>query len=595
MAFNIFATATSDIPLANLDANFTLIGTASAASILYPTATTSITYGTTGTGHIFAGALVGPASATVFNTVSTTVNAFGAATTLNIGSASTTAGTVYLPTVNAGLTTISVGAVATPLELRSTSNTSRVQFTPAYGGAAYDVYSIGAGQSAVNDFGIRNMTDGRNDLLIDGTGAVTIGGTLGVTGIISANNANNGIQYASSGGSGLHVYGGAGTHQWDIYLNSTNLRIGDNTGGGSVVIDTALSVGGTSTVAAVNASGDISTKVVGSVTNFQVGDLTNANSSSRITIGAGLNNKAWRIGVQDLVNAAITFTPATANGGTTFTTPALTIEAAGAVTIPGTLDVTGAAAFGGATVAAPQVSIDGTNATNKSYRLYSAGTSRWLLQSLATTHTFDIKNDVAASTLSITQAGAVTIPGTLKVGGTPAAGSYPLYATGVNAGVLLVENSGAGSAAQTAMYIINGGTSADNQFIHFYTDGTAATATLRGSITYNRAGGLVAYNVTSDHRAKDITGKYEASGETIDQLQVYMGKMKGATIARPMMIAHEAASVVPYAVTGEKDAEDEKGDPIYQSMDHQIFVPLLIAEVQSLRNRLKQLENRTPQ
>jgi hypothetical protein len=43
MAINIFATATSDIPLANLDANFTLIGTASAASILYPTATTSIT------------------------------------------------------------------------------------------------------------------------------------------------------------------------------------------------------------------------------------------------------------------------------------------------------------------------------------------------------------------------------------------------------------------------------------------------------------------------------------------------------------------------------------------------------------------------
>jgi hypothetical protein len=55
MAFNIFATATSDIPLSNLDANFTLIGAAAAASTLYPTASTSITYGTAGTTHNFSG------------------------------------------------------------------------------------------------------------------------------------------------------------------------------------------------------------------------------------------------------------------------------------------------------------------------------------------------------------------------------------------------------------------------------------------------------------------------------------------------------------------------------------------------------------
>ena len=55
MSFNIFATATSDIPLANLDANFTMIGSSAVASTLYPTATTSITYGTTGTTHYFSG------------------------------------------------------------------------------------------------------------------------------------------------------------------------------------------------------------------------------------------------------------------------------------------------------------------------------------------------------------------------------------------------------------------------------------------------------------------------------------------------------------------------------------------------------------
>ena len=67
MAFNIFATATSDIPLANLDANFTMIGSSAVASTLYPTATTSITYGTAGTTHNFSGsglAVTGTLSAT---------------------------------------------------------------------------------------------------------------------------------------------------------------------------------------------------------------------------------------------------------------------------------------------------------------------------------------------------------------------------------------------------------------------------------------------------------------------------------------------------------------------------------------------------
>jgi hypothetical protein len=53
MAFNVFATATSAIPLADLDANFTAIGTSAVASTLYPTATTSITYGAGATNHIF--------------------------------------------------------------------------------------------------------------------------------------------------------------------------------------------------------------------------------------------------------------------------------------------------------------------------------------------------------------------------------------------------------------------------------------------------------------------------------------------------------------------------------------------------------------
>ena len=133
----------------------------------------------------------------------------------------------------------------------------------------------------------------------------------------------------------------------------------------------------------------------------------------------------------------------------------------------------------------------------------------------------------------------------------------------------------------------NAATSGDNIFVGFYTE-TAITS--RGSITYNRAGGLVAYNTTSDYRAKDIIGPVANPGATIDALKVYEGKMKGATQSRPMLVAHEAQEHVPYAVTGEKDAVNEDGTPKYQQMDVSSLVPLLIAELQSLRQRVAALE-----
>ena len=131
----------------------------------------------------------------------------------------------------------------------------------------------------------------------------------------------------------------------------------------------------------------------------------------------------------------------------------------------------------------------------------------------------------------------------------------------------------------------NSATTGNNNLIVFYTDATVS----RGSINYNRTAGLIAYNTTSDYRAKDITSLLSGSGEIIDSVPVYMGKMKGATQARPMFIAHETPD---YAHTGEKDAVDKDGKPIYQQMDASSLVPVLWAEVQSLRKRVAQLESK---
>jgi hypothetical protein len=145
------------------------------------------------------------------------------------------------------------------------------------------------------------------------------------------------------------------------------------------------------------------------------------------------------------------------------------------------------------------------------------------------------------------------------------------------------------SATRDTQVVWNAATSGNNAFATFYTE---TSITSRGGISYNRGAGLVVYSTTSDYRAKDIIGPVQNPGATIDALKVYEGQMKGATQSRPMLIAHEAQAVTPYSVTGEKDAVNEDGTPKHQQMDVSALVPLLLAELQSLRARVAQLESK---
>jgi len=185
---------------------------------------------------------------------------------------------------------------------------------------------------------------------------------------------------------------------------------------------------------------------------------------------------------------------------------------------------------------------------------------------------------------SQTERARITSGGDFVVGSTTGDG-YRIGAYGTFP--LIAKMTGTATGSYSSIW--HAATTGDNVFLYFSTE-TAYTT--RGSITYNRGGGVVAYNTTSDYRSKDIIGPVTNPGAAIDALKVYMGKMKGATIERPMLIAHEAQEVTPYAVTGEKDAVNADGTPKYQQMDHQVLVPLLIAEIQSLRARVAQLEGK---
>ena len=179
----------------------------------------------------------------------------------------------------------------------------------------------------------------------------------------------------------------------------------------------------------------------------------------------------------------------------------------------------------------------------------------------------------------------MSLAGGLNDAGLQVRGSY---GTAIIPILAKVEATSGNGYMRTTIAAWNNDNTGDNAFISFFTEQTSAT--FRGFINYNRGAGLVAYNTSSDYRAKDVYGPVTDSGEKIDAIKIYRGKMHEATIERPMAIAHELAEPAPYAVTGKKDAVDENGKPVYQQVDYTTLVPLLIAEIQSLRARVAALE-----
>jgi hypothetical protein len=167
------------------------------------------------------------------------------------------------------------------------------------------------------------------------------------------------------------------------------------------------------------------------------------------------------------------------------------------------------------------------------------------------------------------------------------AGSYAMNVFGSSTGKIYGMMVKSVQQPRECISFWNEASTGDNLFAVFFTE---STFDVRGSITYNRGAGQIAYNTTSDRRAKTIYGPVTNSGQIVDNLKVYTGKMNWGAIQYPMMIADEAQQVTPYCVTGQPNAVDDKGKPIYQQMDYSALVPLLIAEVQSLRARVAELE-----
>jgi len=103
-----------------------------------------------------------------------------------------------------------------------------------------------------------------------------------------------------------------------------------------------------------------------------------------------------------------------------------------------------------------------------------------------------------------------------------------------------------------------------------------------GSIT--SSGTTTSYNVTSDYRLKENIVPLTSALDKILQLKprTYNYKSKPEEKIEGF-IAHELQSVIPHAVTGEKDAVNADGNPVYQGVDASFLIPHLTAAIQELK------------
>ena len=103
----------------------------------------------------------------------------------------------------------------------------------------------------------------------------------------------------------------------------------------------------------------------------------------------------------------------------------------------------------------------------------------------------------------------------------------------------------------------------------------------------------VSYNTSSDYRIKE---NVVAISDGITRLKTLKPSrfnfLSDTSTTLDGFLAHEVSSIVPEAITGEKDAVDSDDKPIYQGIDQSKLVPLLTAALQEAIAKIETLETK---
>ena len=123
----------------------------------------------------------------------------------------------------------------------------------------------------------------------------------------------------------------------------------------------------------------------------------------------------------------------------------------------------------------------------------------------------------------------------------------------------------------------------------FFFDFRLASTTV-GTISAN--GSTTSYNTSSDYRLKENIQPMTGALAKVQALKPCTYKWNADGSDGEGFIAHELAEVCPHAVTGEKDAVDEEGNPKYQGIDTSFLVATLTAAIQEQQAIIESLKAR---
>jgi hypothetical protein len=183
----------------------------------------------------------------------------------------------------------------------------------------------------------------------------------------------------------------------------------------------------------------------------------------------------------------------------------------------------------------------------------------------------------AGNAITFTQAMTLTASGNLLVGTTSTIfANSKIQSTASSGPTLGIQQT---TSSEYVAGFWNNAASSTN-FVAFY---SGSSGTLVGSITYN--GSLTLYNTTSDQRLK--TNIVDAPSGNIDSIKIRsFNWVADGSHQEYGMVAQELLEVAPYAVYQPKNSDEMMG------VDYSKLVPMMIKEIQDLKQRIASLENK---
>jgi hypothetical protein len=359
----------------------------------------------------------------------------------------------------------------------------------------------------------------------------------------------NGVAYATSTSA---LATGSG-----FQFNGTNLGLGV-TPNAWVSTWRAFQMGGGSQAGTLYANAGGTTGQIGVAQNWYF----NGSSNLYLTSAAASDyyqyagTHVWRIASSGTAGNAVSFTQA------------MTLDNSGNLSIGTTTVITAGGGY-------RAITVDGTNGSNLT--LNGGGNNIGLIYASNLNSHLYLTNQTASGALifgagSGAEVGRFDSSGNLCIG-TTSAGGYKLNVTASGSyGAQFVTNTGNISA------VFSNTGSGSQSLQYFYVNGSNV-----GSITYN--GTLVLYNQTSDQRLKENI--VDAPEGNIDQIKIKSFDWKSnGTHNTYGVIAQELLEVAPYAVHVPSNPDEMMG------VDYSKLVPMMIKEIQSLKQRIHTLENK---